>query len=194
MDRWWEGNSLGSPPSVGSGAVGYPTDGIPGTQQPTTPGAWWHHQITEEQRFVISSAGLTPDHTLTSQLAAAINLLAASQADARISAEFAASLGASGWQDCTDYSGHMWFRVFHEQVETTLTLPQDISVTYTRAFLAFSNKPRVLIYEDDTLNTGANQILVTPIAYTLTGCTVRCAVNGGVAARTFTIMVDVLGR
>ncbi|NDY41240.1 hypothetical protein G3N55_00045 [Dissulfurirhabdus thermomarina] len=65
MDRAWEKNAAASPPSPPSSpSIGYPTAGDPSSGTPATlPGAWWYHMVTESLREIVTSAGLTPDHT-----------------------------------------------------------------------------------------------------------------------------------
>jgi hypothetical protein len=74
MDHIWESNVSGTAPTYPAGLqVGYPTN----TPVPTIPGAWWHHQITEEIRNVIVQASITPDATSVVQLKNAIAALIA---------------------------------------------------------------------------------------------------------------------
>lgn len=77
MDRVFESGALGTPPSApASPSTGYATAGNPGSSTPATkPGPWWFHQVTEELRHVIASAGLTPDHETLTQLKQAMDLL-----------------------------------------------------------------------------------------------------------------------
>lgn len=69
-NRKWEADAIVSPPTAPvSPSDGYPTNGDPlSAQNATEPGAWWFHAIGEELRNVIEAAGLTPDHTLLTQL------------------------------------------------------------------------------------------------------------------------------
>jgi len=80
MDRYFESGASATPPSLATlASSGYATEGDPSSAIPATkPGAGWYHMITEEIRKVITDAGLTPDHTLTSQLSAAVSALATS--------------------------------------------------------------------------------------------------------------------
>lgn len=77
MDRSHASGATGSPPSYpGSPSIGYPTSGNPGTATPATkPGPWWYHMMTEEIRNVLVAAGITPDGSSTTQLAAAIQAI-----------------------------------------------------------------------------------------------------------------------
>jgi phage-related tail fiber protein len=84
MDRAFSSGASGTPPSApGSPSTGYATSGNPGTATPATkPGAYWYHMVTEELRALIVAAGLTPDHTNTSQIAQAVQaLIAAGEAN-----------------------------------------------------------------------------------------------------------------
>ena len=82
MDRAFSSGASGTPPSApGSPSTGYATSGNPGTGTPATkPGAYWYHMVTEELRELIVAAGLTPDHTNTSQIAQAVQALIAAGA------------------------------------------------------------------------------------------------------------------
>lgn len=73
-NRKFQSASSASPPAVeASPSTGYPTDGNPSTAVPATiPGARWFHQIGEELRNVIASAGLTPSDSDLTQLQQAI--------------------------------------------------------------------------------------------------------------------------
>lgn len=78
-NRRWKTAASGSPPNLADlASVGYPTDGNTGTGTPAAaPGAAWFHMIGEELRKVLVDAGITPDHTNTTQLSAAIQILGA---------------------------------------------------------------------------------------------------------------------
>lgn len=82
MDRAFSSGASGTPPSApGSPSTGYATSGNPGTATPATkPGAYWYHMVTEELRALIVAAGLTPDHTNTSQIAQAVQAMIAAGA------------------------------------------------------------------------------------------------------------------
>lgn len=82
MDRAFSSGASGTPPSApGSPSTGYATSGNPGTGTPATkPGAYWYHMVTEELRALIVAAGLTPDHTNTSQIAQAVQAMIAAGA------------------------------------------------------------------------------------------------------------------
>lgn len=82
MDRAFSSGASGTPPSApGSPSTGYATGGNPGTGTPATkPGAYWYHMVTEELRALIVAAGLTPDHTNTSQIAQAVQAMIAAGA------------------------------------------------------------------------------------------------------------------
>ncbi len=61
MDRQWEANAIGTPPTAPiSPSTGYPTDGVIGVTPPTTPGAFLWYMLVEEIRKVIADAGITP--------------------------------------------------------------------------------------------------------------------------------------
>lgn len=70
----FQSGAAGSPPSAPvSPSAGYPTDGDPVAPVPATiPGEYWFYQLMTELNGVITGAGLTPDHTNLTQLAAAI--------------------------------------------------------------------------------------------------------------------------
>ncbi|WP_233869721.1 hypothetical protein [Paraburkholderia adhaesiva] len=71
MDHYWEANGAQDPPAAPTSSQGtYPTDGnLPAAVAPSTPGAWWYHQITEEIRNAIVKLGGVPDLTQVDQLA-----------------------------------------------------------------------------------------------------------------------------
>lgn len=74
MDHIWENGAVSiapTPPTTPS--TGYPIEGL----QPTTPGAYWFHMITEEIRNAIMAGGITPKSSDTNQLAQAIAAIAA---------------------------------------------------------------------------------------------------------------------
>ena len=77
MDRAFLSGASASPPTApASPSVGYASAGNPGTGTPATkPGPFWYHMVTEELRQIIIDAGLTPDHTNTSQLSQAVQIL-----------------------------------------------------------------------------------------------------------------------
>lgn len=74
----YEAAASGTPPSApASPSTGYPTDGNPATPVPATvPGEYWFYQQQAELNNVLTTAGLTPDHTNLTQLAAAIAVIA----------------------------------------------------------------------------------------------------------------------
>jgi len=77
MDRYIKSGGSASPPTPDAGATNnYPQPGDPVAPTPASvPGPFWFHMITEELRAVLTAAGLTPDHTDTTQLNAAIAAL-----------------------------------------------------------------------------------------------------------------------
>ncbi len=86
MDHVWEQNPSSSPPAVPNPVLtGYPSES--GT--PTTPGAYWFYQLTEELRNILVSLGVTPDITKVTQLATALLGIAEN------SATFSASLASA---------------------------------------------------------------------------------------------------
>lgn len=69
-------NAVGSPPAApGSPSVGNPTDGSPGVQEATIPGAYSFYMLFKELENVITAAGLTPSANTLTQLLSAIPLL-----------------------------------------------------------------------------------------------------------------------
>ena len=84
MDHYWEANGASQPPPVPASSQGiYPTDGnLPAAIAPSTPGAWWFHQITEEIRNVIVKFGGVPDLTQVNQLATFISQAIANSGEA----------------------------------------------------------------------------------------------------------------
>lgn len=94
MDRAFESGAAGSAPSApGSPSIGYPTGGNPGGgTQPTKPGPYWFHMITEELRAIVTAAGLTPAQSTIDQVLQALPNALASRP------EMAKSLAANGYQ------------------------------------------------------------------------------------------------
>ncbi|MDR2187043.1 MAG: hypothetical protein LBE62_03200, partial [Azonexus sp.] len=97
-NRAWKAFASNTPPPPEADpSSGYPTNGNPATgTPPTIPGAFWHHQIGEELRNVITLAGFDPTSASTTQVAEAIaHLIAESIPDAPPSAS-AATATANG--------------------------------------------------------------------------------------------------
>src|SRR5581483_3907818 len=81
MDRYDDASCIATPPTIPApGTPGYPTDGVPGTQAPTTFRAWLLHALIEEIRNVIIAAGITPNKAVLTQLRDAIGILGNSNA------------------------------------------------------------------------------------------------------------------
>ncbi|HZR34770.1 MAG TPA: hypothetical protein VFA75_05300 [Nevskia sp.] len=81
MDRYDDASCIATPPTIPApGTPGYPTDGVPGTQAPTTFRAWLLHALIEEIRNVIVAAGITPNKAVLTQLRDAIGVLGNSNA------------------------------------------------------------------------------------------------------------------
>jgi len=80
MDRVYEADvEVSTPPSApATPATGYPRQGDPAIAlNPTEPGAHWFYMITEELRYLVSQAGLTPSHTNYKQVHDAVAALIA---------------------------------------------------------------------------------------------------------------------
>lgn len=82
MDRIHHPSAIATPPTVDAHATpGYPTEGDPiGGIEATIFTAWTGHALIEEIRNVIVAAGITPDKSDLTQLAAALGLFAAPRA------------------------------------------------------------------------------------------------------------------
>jgi len=80
--RKYQSGASATPPSPpATPSTGYPTDGDALTATPATiPGPYWFYQLGEEVRNVLVQAGITPDHEDLTQLAAAVQALAANGA------------------------------------------------------------------------------------------------------------------
>lgn len=103
MDRYWQANTGGNPPTPpGSNGGGYPKNGNPASGvKGTVPGEWWYHLITEELRAAIVALGGSPDYTQTDQLAQALlsalaTLAVSIQYDDLIGAPTLATVATSG--------------------------------------------------------------------------------------------------
>jgi len=80
MDRVYEADveANTAPTAPATPATGYPRQGDPATAlNPTEPGAHWYYMITEELRYLVSQAGLTPSHTNYQQVHTAVAALIA---------------------------------------------------------------------------------------------------------------------
>lgn len=74
MDRVYQSNAVGTPPTATPSSGSFPTAGNKTTGQlATVPGAYWFYSVTEEIRNAIIAAGLTPDPAQVNQLALAID-------------------------------------------------------------------------------------------------------------------------
>ena len=80
--RKYQSGASATPPSAPvSPSTGYPTEGDALTATPATiPGPYWFYQLGEELRNVLVQAGITPDHADLTQLADAVQALAANGA------------------------------------------------------------------------------------------------------------------
>jgi len=78
MDRIYEANVSVVPPTPPSpGSFGWVQSDVPSPSfEPTEPGVWAFHYITESFRNVVVGAGMTPDGLSLGQLAAAVKLMA----------------------------------------------------------------------------------------------------------------------
>jgi hypothetical protein len=73
---WKSGASATPPAAPTSPSVGYPTGGDPALGiEPTTGGAYWFYQLSQEIQALLTAAGITPDHTNLTQLLSAMNVL-----------------------------------------------------------------------------------------------------------------------
>ena len=88
MDREYQSGAASAAPARPAGvSSGYPTNGDPATLvDPTVPGAWWHHMITEELLATIAGGGLTPDGETLTQVRDAMIAIANARAAAAVGA------------------------------------------------------------------------------------------------------------
>jgi len=80
MDRVYEANAHATtPPSApATPSTGYPKTGDPATADPATvAGSHWFYMVTEELRYLVAQAGLTPSHTNYHQVHDAVAALIA---------------------------------------------------------------------------------------------------------------------
>lgn len=76
MDRVYQSNAVGTPPTVTQSSGAYPTAGNKSVGQlATVPGPYWFYSVTEELRNAIVAMGLTPDAGQVNQLALALSKL-----------------------------------------------------------------------------------------------------------------------
>jgi len=71
----WESGASATPPDAPtSPSVGYPTGGDPALGiEPTTGGAYWFYQLSQEIKAIFIEHGIEPDHTNLAQLSVAIS-------------------------------------------------------------------------------------------------------------------------
>lgn len=93
--------------------------------------------------------------------------------------------GTNGWQNYPNGQITQWCELF-----VSLAANQSVGITYPKPFLNTSNRPRVNIMQTSLVDS--NFMVAIPTAYSLTGCTVQLALNGG-GNRDVTILVDVRG-
>jgi|SRR3990172_5859939 len=158
-NRVWASGAAASPPTApASPSVGYPSPGDPLTATPASKGgAFWFHQLGEELRAVLTAAGITPNHTVLTQLLTALRsagvFTTPSLGDrttkaatmACFSQEFGASLAANGYQKLpsgliiqwgsTGFSGvtsvAVTYPISFTSAEYALTFGQNDGVTAT---------------------------------------------------------------
>jgi len=73
---WKSGASATPPDAPTSPSVGYPTGGDPALGiEPTTGGAYWFYQLSQEIQALLVAAGITPDHEDLGQVLAALDIM-----------------------------------------------------------------------------------------------------------------------
>lgn len=99
---YYSGAAASAPAWPSSPSHGRATDGNLATAVPaTTPGAAWFDMVTQELVAVVTAAGLTPDHTSSTQVRDAILALAGGAANTAGDIKMrAASAVPSGWLEC----------------------------------------------------------------------------------------------
>lgn len=74
----YESGASGTAPTAPSpGSTGHPTNGVPGSVAPTTPGAYWFYQVEQELTNLLAAASITPAQGTLNQVAAAVAALIA---------------------------------------------------------------------------------------------------------------------
>lgn len=103
-NRKFQAAAIATPPAAeASPSNGYPTDGNPAGGIPATvPGAAWFNQIGEELRAVLTAASITPDHTVLTQLLAAIQYLIGAHGTILISEDATVVAGSANLDTYTD--------------------------------------------------------------------------------------------
>lgn len=142
-NRALESGASATPPSApASPSMGYPTKGNPATPTPASKGGvYWHYQIGEELRAVLTAAGITPDHEDLTQLLTALRsagvFATPSLGDrttkaatmACFSQEFGASLATNGYQKLPSGLIIQW-----GQLTSHATPGSPVAITYPIAF------------------------------------------------------------
>lgn len=80
MDRIYDSNVSATPPNISyPGSYGFTQENSNLTNfDPTVPGAFWYHYVTESIRNVIVAAGLTPDGMNLTQFYQAVAIIVGS--------------------------------------------------------------------------------------------------------------------
>lgn len=218
MDRYFLANVATAAPTLPAGAVkGFPQDGDLATNKlPTIPGAYAFWQVFAELLNLQTAGGVTADAATLTQVATAVQAIAASAAASAETAAIAAAaadatskasaahsgavsdvnaeftgthqqLGVNGWQD---FPGGL----IRQRKSTTVT-PSGVfvTITYPKAFPHTCYGPRVQTQNSGATSGGANNFVgVELISFTLVDCVVSpgAVVAGGPSV---VIMLDVEG-
>lgn len=186
MKNVWTGPVTATLSTTPPSPTGWAQDSVPGTVNPTVPGAHWFNMITAELMSVLSMGGVTADGGNFGQVAVAIT----NKINAIIAGDFPyGGTLTNGWQTWPSGVKAQWCQV--AVGSTWGSDPVLVTVTYPTAFVSAANAPRISLVDASSPGLG-NELIYAVQSYTLTGCVVQVSKNGG-GQRAFTVCVDVRG-
>lgn len=195
MKNVWEQGAVSTPPTAPSTpSVGWPTDGVLGSQPPTIPGAYLFYMLVAELMNLVIGAGLTPNASDVTQVFTAVETIvntAVSGLQTTIAGWFTGtnqSYTANGYQKLP--GGGIW----NWTSQSISAGDTDVTVTYAAPFTTFSAVP-VPSVVDPSVSGGneSNFLGLSVISYSLTGCVIGLGQNGG-GTRTVTLAVTCVGK
>ena len=223
MDRYFAANVGSTPPTLpGTAVKGYPQDGNLATNTPATiPGAYAFWQIFDELLSVVTAAGLTPDPSNLTQVAAAVQQLATGIANTAASSAESAAITAAATDATTKASAArtnavsdvnaqftgthqdqtlvLGFQDYpggrtHQWVEQSVTSlgNGDVVITYHKSFSGSAPIPQISVMDVSLAGGSSNFLGYAVTARSLTGCTVSFGVNGG-SGRNVIVRADAWG-
>lgn len=171
MDKIFEANTSGTPPSGPGTATGYPSDGdIDAGEPATVPGAYWFWMITAELLALIIGAGIAPNGSVLSQVYAAVVAIAGEAASAaQTAAESFATTAATAAQSAAETFATSAATAAQTAAQTTV-LGWFTGSNQSLGTTGFQQIPGGLLLQRVTVavpGAGGNEVTITyPIAYT----------------------------